>query len=47
MPLTPVEQPFIPQPVYCWSSEKKELATLTGRAPELYGRALCRGLVLL
>ena len=28
--------------VYCWGSilERKELATLTGRAPELCGRAL-------
>ena len=33
---------FIPQAVYCWGSilERKELATLTGRAPELCGWAL-------
>ena len=40
---------IIPQTVYCWGSilAKKELATLTGRAPELCGWALCPGLVLL
>ena len=38
-----------PQTVYCWGSilERKELATLTGRAPELCGWALWLGLVLL
>ena len=32
----------VPQTVYCWGSilERKELATLTGRAPELCGWAL-------
>ena len=41
--------PLVPQTVYCWGSilGKKELATLTGRAPELSGWALCPGLVLL
>ena len=40
---------ILPQTVHCWGSilEKKELATLTGRAPELCGWALCPGLVLL
>ena len=30
---------ILPQTVYCWGSilERKELATLTGRAPELCG----------
>ena len=38
---------FIPQTVYCWGSilERKELATLTGRAPELCGWALWLGSV--
>ena len=38
---------FFPQTVYCWGSilEKEELATLTGRAPELCGWALCPGSV--
>ena len=43
---------FFSQTVYGWGSilERKELATLTGRAPELCqlcGWALCPGLVLL
>ena len=38
-----------PQTVYCWGSilEKKELGTLTGRAPELCGRALSPVVLLL
>ena len=41
--------PLFPQTVHSWGSilERKELATLTGRAPELCGWALCPGLVLL
>ena len=38
---------FFPQTVYCWGSilETKELATLTGRTPELCGWALWLGSV--
>ena len=38
---------IFPQTVYCWGSilERKELATLTGRAPELCGWALWLGSV--
>ena len=44
-----VKTHIFPQTVYCWGSivERKELATLTGRAPELCGWALWLGLVLL
>ena len=45
----PKQFTVVPQTIYCWGSilETKELATLTGRAPELCGWALCPGLVLL
>ena len=38
---------IFPQTIYCWGSilERKELATLTGRAPELCGWALWLGSV--
>ena len=38
---------FFPQTVYCWGSilERKELATVTGRAPELCGWASWLGSV--
>ena len=45
--LVPPGSRFFPQTIYCGSSilEKKELATLTGRAPQLCGWALWPGSV--